>query len=42
MTVKNEELRDRALALAATDDRVREVIDEIIVDHTVEGAPFEW
>jgi osmotically-inducible protein OsmY len=42
MTVKTDELRDRALALAAQDDRVREVIDEIVVDHTVEGAPFEW
>lgn len=42
MTVKSDELRDRALALAATDDRVRDVIDEIIVDPTVEGAPFEW
>ncbi len=42
MTVKNEELRDRALALAAQDDRVRDVIDEIIVDPNIEGAPFEW
>lgn len=42
MTVKTEDLRDRALALATKDDRVRDVIDEIIVDPLIEGAPFEW
>ena len=42
MTVKTEELRDRALGLVGYDARVREVVDEIEVDPTIEGAPFEW
>ena len=42
MKVKTEEQKERALRLARQAERITEVIDEIEVDPTIEGAPFEW
>lgn len=42
MKVKTDELRDRALRLARQTPRISEVVDEIEVDPSIEGAPFEW
>lgn len=41
MTVRNEELKDRALELAEGTDGISEVEDNIEVDPTIDEAPFE-
>jgi len=41
MKVRTEEMRDRALELAKTTKDVSEVVDNIVVDPSLDEAPFE-
>lgn len=42
MKVRTEEERDEAIRLALATDGIQEIIDDIVIDRTIEPPPFEW
>lgn len=42
MQVKTNEHRDTALQLARSTEGIEEVVDEIVVDPSLDSPPFEW